>query len=247
MVDRIYVIDKSIKEEVYIFDNNGKFINNISKKGKGPKEYSYLSGADINEKGDVIIYDRARRQMMYFDKNGHYINKNNLIDYRNNEFVIIENDIFLFYMHCPGFSLQNEEILITDNDGKIIKSFIERETLSDEQGRFSINNYFCKKDNGVYFIPVFSDKILKIKNGELSLAFDFNISDEMASFADVTEEPVISINDKFTFFIEFHISDNEIFVARTSKNKIVYDISGDIKNKKIYKKSRGMKIGRAHV
>ena len=28
--DRIYVIDKSIKEEVYMFDNNGKFIINIS-------------------------------------------------------------------------------------------------------------------------------------------------------------------------------------------------------------------------
>lgn len=71
MDDYIVVVDKRGANAVYLFDYKGKFHRQISSQGTGPGEYADLSNVTLSADGkQIIIQDRARRNIMWFDVNG---------------------------------------------------------------------------------------------------------------------------------------------------------------------------------
>ena len=46
-------------DEVLLFNDEGRFLNSISKKGQGPEEYINAVNIAVNSKGDVSVADRT--------------------------------------------------------------------------------------------------------------------------------------------------------------------------------------------
>lgn len=71
MDDYIVVADQRAADAVYLFDYNGKFRRQISSQGTGPGEYVNLTYVTLSaDKREIVIQDRARGNMMWFDING---------------------------------------------------------------------------------------------------------------------------------------------------------------------------------
>jgi hypothetical protein len=68
--DRIYLMN-SQAQTVAVYDTSGNFINNIDRKGRGPKEYLQLWGMFIEKKsGNLCLNSRIDRKLLIFDKDG---------------------------------------------------------------------------------------------------------------------------------------------------------------------------------
>jgi hypothetical protein len=59
--NRIYVLDTYITRSLFVFDFSGKFINKISRLGRGPGEYSYLL--------DFVVDDHKQEILLLVDAN----------------------------------------------------------------------------------------------------------------------------------------------------------------------------------
>jgi hypothetical protein len=69
--NRIYIMDKSQTNSVYIFDNSGKHINTVSRQGQGPEEYAQLMDIDIDTANSTLnILSRMDKKLLKFDLDG---------------------------------------------------------------------------------------------------------------------------------------------------------------------------------
>ncbi|WP_203257014.1 6-bladed beta-propeller [Hyunsoonleella ulvae] len=79
--DKIFILDKRLRS-VYIFNNNGKFLNKIQNIGKGPGEYSFLQDFTIDyENHRLLLYSRAPNKIITFNFDGQFIEEKKMTDY----------------------------------------------------------------------------------------------------------------------------------------------------------------------
>jgi hypothetical protein len=72
--DQYLLFKNESKQSIIIFDRSGKYINSISKKGRGPGEYLYISDFMFDEKTrEITICDQDRLKKYSF--NGDYISE----------------------------------------------------------------------------------------------------------------------------------------------------------------------------
>jgi len=69
---RIFVADQQ-GPIVRMYDKEGKFIRNVGKEGRGPGEYTYISGMKIFRDGRVAIWDVGLTNINVFSSLGNYL------------------------------------------------------------------------------------------------------------------------------------------------------------------------------
>lgn len=71
---RFYIIDSFHKSSIFCFDDEGKFIFEIGKQGKGPGEYVTLSDAEISyDNKSIIAVDQDQKKYISYDLDGRFI------------------------------------------------------------------------------------------------------------------------------------------------------------------------------
>lgn len=236
--DKIITVSRDpvrpISTEILFFDKKGKYLNKISSLGRGPGEYIEISSVDM--KGDTtVILDIRSRKYLYFDSAAKFVKEIGFTDYLPDPFVITKSNKFVNYVSCPDITPGNDEVIFTDAQGIITNSYFPREGLAEGQIRIGMRDYFSKNSNGIYFIPVFEDKMYSIDDKDnIVEVFDFKFKDNMFSFSDVTDESFFDKNDKYMCFSDFFIADNGNFVTWTSigRKKLVF-VYGNIHTKKL--------------
>ena len=63
---------------IQVFDPTGNYLKTIGREGKGPGEFQVLFSIDINDDGHLYIYDRGKRSMERFDREGKFIKSTRL-------------------------------------------------------------------------------------------------------------------------------------------------------------------------
>lgn len=108
------------KEEVLIFDINGRYLNNINKRGTGPGEYNNIVDIAIdNSKGHLIVYSDNLKILVY-NLLGDYIFEINKIN-TNSLYEKISFDNKLLYFYNP-LNTSNENLIeVFDIDKKEYK------------------------------------------------------------------------------------------------------------------------------
>jgi hypothetical protein len=72
--NRIILVDKTIGNVVFIFDEQGRYLNNIYRIGDGPGEYKNLDNIYYDEKENVLILiPMDYKKKYFFDLNGNFI------------------------------------------------------------------------------------------------------------------------------------------------------------------------------
>ena len=113
----------------------------------------------------------------------------------------------------PGYTKDNAEVAVTDLNGKFTEQYFKRPDLTDKQGRFAVPDYFTQNANGIFFIPVFEDKMYRLTEDSVQMVFDFQFKDFMYSFDEIGEKPIIEHKRKYSYFDDFFMTDEGTFVC----------------------------------
>ena len=112
--------------QILRFDKNGKFLNRISGRGKGPGEFIELSGVGFNTKNDhIYVINRLTGMAMEFSLDGKLIGN---IKTKSSMSVPFNNQYFVNYFWLSTLFLsQGYRLTVVSFDGKIQKKLLKQD------------------------------------------------------------------------------------------------------------------------
>gem|GEM_PF-3033697 len=171
--DRIIIVDKILKREVYIFDGTGKFITSISGQGKIYEgqvhirnflDVTYDFGTE-----EIILHDQSTAKLYYFDKNGKF-------KYTQKEYFY-----FVQFANIPGTeeyiyinplganqhlpTLKGSNLYFGQRDTKV-QTVATADAIKDMKTdvTYIINshNSITNSNQRMFFVPEFSNRVYRI-------------------------------------------------------------------------------------
>lgn len=118
--DRIYII--GAEEQVVVFDNTGKHLFSLNKKGEGADEYVILRDFYVDDKG-VHIYDSARGNLLHFSHDGMFLQKQTV--YPSQDKIVPVEDGFLGFIFSP--QANDYRVSLFDNNGAVIAQYLQED------------------------------------------------------------------------------------------------------------------------
>ena len=162
----IFIIEMSA---IYRFSRkDGKFLNQIGKRGQGPKEFLTKQSFSINKnKQEVILYDIGKRKIHIYDYNGTHKRDINIPELSQIE--VVDEDIFAGVTYdtktnIPGFGLYSL------SNGKLIKKLSECYTSRSGIVYRLFSKYTTARPNNgeAFFSTYITDNIFSInKNARI--------------------------------------------------------------------------------
>jgi phosphoribosyl-AMP cyclohydrolase len=96
--NRYYVFDQRHTQSVFCFQQDGKFLFELNRKGPGPGEYVKLINISIDHNNDhLLLYCGRTHQILIYDLDGNYIKSCRNMDIWANEFSYIGDGYAAFY------------------------------------------------------------------------------------------------------------------------------------------------------
>ena len=149
--DKIFVHDfLRTESSLLVFDINGKFLTRISSKGGAQDEYYEIAHFAIDkENNKLIISDRRKKRLMYFDPdNSKYL--------YSKEFKIGHTDFFAskdryyFFSHAGFYESRNDHyVMVTDTALNILFEDLECKFRTHEILSMG-SNFFYESQNQVF-------------------------------------------------------------------------------------------------
>lgn len=164
-----------------LFDNEGHFITNIGKKGRGPGEYQY--GDIIGFSKDKNVFIKNLFDLFEYEINGSFIKKYTRSFLINNEYylytVFLVNDsLFLGHVHNSKGQSKYKALLVNKygNVKRYYNNYIlfnrEREVVSGFEGHADIYKF----KNEVYYKEFYNDTLFSLSDQyQLNPRFAFNL------------------------------------------------------------------------
>ena len=153
---------------VFVFDHNGKFLNSVGSKGRGPKEYLALYG--IYPDDDLIwLLDDSGNKTLKFTDSGKFLASYDWEQPRLTEFDYYGNDTFVGFLPDYGLPKTNIMLAFFHTTGTV-DSVLYRKPI-EKNVRQIIHLYgeanFINDGNQIKFKHRFNDTIYKINNYKL--------------------------------------------------------------------------------
>lgn len=180
--DKIIVIDRE-SCKVLVFTKDGKFLNQISRYGRGPNEHLAFSQCMFDEKEkQILMYEYSNNRLIYYDLNGNFIRDITDFSGKDNirDIINLPNGNFL----CYHFD-------ITEDEAK---------KRNIHAGLWEVDSLGCFVRSYKTY-PKFYPFVLNIGNGYFSRLSDGRIAIRDGYFNDI----YILENDKLTNFISYDI------------------------------------------
>lgn len=123
----LYIQDsKTLK--IFTFDQDGKFIFQIKKNGRGPGEYLNLEDFLVDSISNKIeILDNGNQKIITYDNKGNFINERKLPYYTEQFCKLSQNRYLFFFNNYPNGPFDAKEsfnVLIVDSTNRIKNSFL---------------------------------------------------------------------------------------------------------------------------
>lgn len=184
--ERIVITDRS-QNQVFIFDENGKFLNKISQCGGGPKDYQRitLSCVDFGRKFVYIWDNTLLNRIKVYDFDGAFVKQINLTAVPWPDQIYVYDDSHLI-IHCDPNNLSKKKVgnvpylLINTSTGKAtplnLKVDMPISSMVIKYGSDGLANaanqmdiYPLTKNGGKITVSDFSQPIVfQLENGKLT-------------------------------------------------------------------------------
>lgn len=219
---KLIVFDKKIGA-IVLFDEKGKYINRIGRKGNGHGEYAYpIDIAYDKYHNRVIVYDSAKAEMLIFDMDGKYISSIG-IKWFASAFSIIDKKHFCLFLNHYGVSSSTpctDNAVIIDHSGNIVTQDLKYDK-DLENFHPETSNTFTADESDIYLKPPFSSIVYDINPKAIEAAYyiDFGkdeIPREWISGNDWTLIDKIRQSSNVTFLRSFFKTKNG-FVLNVTK------------------------------
>jgi len=166
--DRYFTFDKR-QDIIHVFDQTGKFLFKIDKKGRGPGEYSHIEDININPFSGHLELLEAYGSVHIFDLSGNYIETKRITYpdfYAVHHFAAVDSHTHVFYA-----MFQPKKIIYFNlDDHKLLREEFEE---MEDIGKFGINSLYSYQDD-LYFFRPFHPVVYKVGKERLEPAFQFD-------------------------------------------------------------------------
>jgi len=156
---------------LFLFNNDGTFVNRIGKKGKGPGEYTSVDDFVVDDVAKHV-YVLNRKQVKVYNFLGEYIRS--FFTPEKQTFAELEiNNNNLYFPKGFGLTALNYEWFETDFSGNIIRKKANYlKNINDLRINYKTNLSFNINGN-LYYWNQFNDTIFQIDSSPPSAAFIF--------------------------------------------------------------------------
>jgi hypothetical protein len=166
--DKWYMLDKP-QSILFVFDQTGKFLFKIDKKGQGAGEYLFISDFNINPiTGNLEVLEPFGRLNRY-DLSGNPIDTK-LIKYGGfyavHQFAALDSCTYIFY----AMSQPKKIIYFNLDEKKLLHEELEE---NERLGSFATQNLYQYQGNCYIFRPI-HPVVYKIGKERLDVAFQFD-------------------------------------------------------------------------
>lgn len=166
---RLYILE-SQRDEIFVLDNNGKYLYSIGRPGQGPGDLEYPSDFFIS-KNRVYVLNSIPRRIEIFDLKGQYVSRIHLkcphTFFYPNSFVVTEKNFIV------GTDL-NELVSLFDRDGNYRQAILKR-TPPVELPSTGVIGYpaqLAMFKGSILHFNMFSGEFTKLKeNGNIASIF----------------------------------------------------------------------------
>ena len=166
--ERIYLLDSKGSKSVHIYNCQGKPVNSISKRGRGPGEFLVPKDMSFDKSAEeLVIYCSSQKKLLYYSPDGDFI-KETGINLWFDRFEALENGTFIAYTNnkynsLPGNSGLNYDLIRFDGSGDILGTYLCNE-VEKNYGKltFSFGKHFFPFIDDYCFAKTFGDTIYRI-------------------------------------------------------------------------------------
>ncbi len=199
--DTIYIFDVWYTKSLFSYTSNGKFINKISRIGRGPGEYTTPTDFFRNAtNGEISILDWTTRKILTYDKFGNFTRE---VKFHNQltSFYILDNIIYGLNTNPshPGEQMLNCYDL---NGNSFLSGLPAQNTNCDGGINLSLGGNFVKSENEVRFTISERSTVYSLKDDIIKPFIKLQYSDDLLNKED--DKPNIlysySENSNYAFF-----------------------------------------------
>lgn len=151
--NRDLVIFDYNNKSILLFDSIGKFKNRIGVFGHAQNEYIQPLDMVYDEHhNNVIVYDNAKKKLMYYDLTGNYLRSISLNEYISS-FEVLDESHLVLYSGYRGESNTdiNYNYKIIDTKGNVVREFAP---YDDSMSQITMMPYAFHKNNGKLFCHI---------------------------------------------------------------------------------------------
>lgn len=167
----LYILDKSVTKEVYIYTRNGQYINKISRYGHGKYEYTQLYDIFYDKVINALcLLSRADQKIISFTPDGKRVLGEKQLP-KAFEHVVPMTNGYIGYM---GNYSQNSSlpynVWTMDKSFNLLDGFIQINPQLESRSYSGVYPMSAYGD-AMYFKPEYENNIYQIKDGEVSLRY----------------------------------------------------------------------------
>ncbi len=169
--DKFYFLDKS-QDVIVVFDDNGKFVNRLNKKGQGPGEYISLSDFNINRfSNNLEVLSPEGRCVIVYDLDSYdVIEKIQLPPDIPvvHQFHHLTPTVYSFASYASDFKL----IFYSNDDSKIVESDYLLPQWFNHGTTFTptSRNPFYLYNDSLHFVQIYNGDVFTLSPANYSLS-----------------------------------------------------------------------------
>ena len=161
--NKIFVADFHTAMSLFVFDINGKFLFKIAKRGQGPGEYISFFDFDIQENGDIYIFDQHSKKILIFNSAGEHLRDINMVFILHGGFCLVSDKL---YCSSPvtGSGKRYANLAVLDTMNNKTDFLLKDDIFLQNSGIIGHNSFdfYYSPDSIIYYSPKFSDIIYSI-------------------------------------------------------------------------------------
>jgi hypothetical protein len=218
-----FIFILTIDGQLFVFNNNGRFISKIGKHGHGPGEYTVLNAFYI-EYNNVVIVDEVKSSLIKYDFKGKYLftEKFPRECFRYSRQVIPTEMNKLLVSHGINMEANMAYSLVNRNDNELIGQYFSYNPIK-------LNNYIyhysehpmTKSLEGINFILPLCDTVYCYNNSVFSPKYVVEIPGKMLSKTQIEKNTASYVQNIveggqqgfFTGFTAIFETDNHILLT----------------------------------
>ncbi|MHC1780195.1 MAG: 6-bladed beta-propeller [Bacteroidales bacterium] len=197
----IFIMDGS-QNKIMIFNSKGKFINSISKKGRGPQEYNFITDFFFNSVDRVVsVVDRDK--IKCYNLEGEFIKEISL-EFNPSRITFLPPGSYIVEKGVPSNHPDSDYyIRLTNKDFKTKSARLPLKPLTGPG--FGVEGQIYRTlVNGKYgyFFSYFGDTVYHINNEQIRPAYTFNYDKKTTIVTDGTFNPEVDKTYRYLSYFE---------------------------------------------
>lgn len=237
ITDSLIIIFDDMLSDIFLFDQEGKYINKCGRKGEGPGEHILFNDVSFDKSTNLVFAHEAIKRVMYiYNMSGDLIREIPTDHIWFRSFCKVDNGYWIY----TGYNNDDTDnsLLKVDDDFAIIRGQFPQKVFF----RTIIHSTFIQKENEKYFISPYDNIIYRIYNDSLApyIRIDFGDKtlpyEKIATFSDEKEyNKLIEKNNYLGYLGDFLFYRDQLYFtfSSISENSLQYIACYDIELNKV--------------